>query len=1356
MNFSVKRMFQLRRQTCRALVFFSALGLAAVVPAQDEGGEEDILELSPFLVSTDRDVGYLSTNSTSGTSLNVAIKDLPMAIQVINQEFITDLGASNLEESLLYTSGVFTSDNQTSTSSTGVGSTRGTQGGGSGDRSISSAASGDRFANNVYIRGLATPFQNRNGFRNGGLVVTTDSAIALGGLLDAANIERIEVVKGPNSLLYGVGVLTGIVNVIPERPLAEPRSEVTFRLGSDDFKRVQVDFTGPVQADWIPGQLNWRVAGSFEDKGHYTDFRATRTEYWVAQLEYMPNDWSKLFLEYPDGYTRIDGIGSQWIYDGINNANDTEFRTEFDEAFNWARHEGTIPGLRPLDPTGYNATYQTINDDGALGLQPGFRLLDNDFVGGGRGQNYRITGPDTYAERDEQNFMADLELYPSDDLTINIGAFLAQQETEELTLQFNSIVVADPNNFVSTFIPTDAQLQSIWESGGIYGVPMQDAVKDLVGISSRVNPAAHPGSYILPATTDDVKMQEYWWRESIVKSESQQFRVRATYNFETPFIRGDASHTLLVGYSYLHDDVDFPDGSINRANARANRSFDHAGTTITAGSDALVPTVDRRFDQDGLYYRSIANFEPLYFDGRNDGVDGHNTVRDGDAYLNQKITQQGFYGVYQGKFFKDRLEIIMGVRQDRYNAEQATYKRVDIDDDYLREIALSDVRADADRNARSILGFNTIPDVGTPAYDQYLSVFEPLVASATSSDVYISTYYRESIESGDQGYFGYADRGGAADANFGIVPGSSFDVFAEDVEVTTATFGASFDINESLTFYALAAQGVSPNTALRDGSGDIIPAEETFNKEIGLKFDFFGGKLSGNLTFFQIDRENAIWDMDLAPAAAKWVDAALSPNRSSDWTTPTYDPTEPTTYYVRGDYLSGFLSEAFGIPADKISFAQVGSQLVQQIALADLDPSLPIRDRIAIVNQVKAQSLFPESFSTGFSSQAPFNGNVQIDVVALSAEGMDDLNEITLYNPETSEFVTRRISNLAALYAAFSDREVDKTKNSLLQEIHPIRYRRFTSFGQPQANNNVDFDQAQGALVTFDETINGFEFELFLTPTDNLQFVINYSHIEREANDTFNFTDWRNISGSEQTFVPAYTMLHREYGWEAAGLQPAWVDYDAYASAVSAAGGEAVALADLSADAVELIPLESADARIEGAEFAQRNNDGQIFILVDKRGNFVNEANNAQATDYDNILSGVSLNFNPEDELSIWGKYSFKEGRLKGLAFTAGFKYTGPSETSIAFRSVSPLNALTVTPEVSERIRFDLGLTYGWRWEKVDMKLSLNIYDVFEDTYDVTTTELGIPNPITGETVTKRTEKFYAPTAFRVGLTASF
>ena len=819
--------------------------LAANIFAQDDN--EEIYELSPFEVSTDRDVGYLSTNSTSGTSLNVELKDLPMTVQVVNKEVITDLGASNLNESLAYTSGVFSGSNAASNAQTRDGPV-------GSDRSISSA-SGGRFGNRLFIRGLAVPYQNRLGFRNGGLVVTPNSTVALGGLFDSVNIERIEVVKGPNSLLYGVGVLTGIANVIPARPLPEPRYQVSLRIGSENFKRGELDATGPVSADWIPGELNWRFATSYEDRGAYTDFAGSRTEYWVGQMEFKPTKWASLLVEYQHGRERRDGIGSRWITDDADGANNTEFRNEYDEGYNWARQEGSIAELRPIDPTSLTSL-TTIGR--ATGVQIGYRLTDTPFEGGARNaETYRISGPDTFAERLEGNFLADLTLTPLKDLSINIGAFLTQQETEELNLEFRSAAISSLANFEQDAL-VDKQLGAIFASGHVYAVPMEQRIKDIFGLDIRVDPVKHPGDWVLPAVTDDLKLTEYWWERDITKSSSKQYRVKVVYKLAHELFNQPIEHTFLAGFSYIEDDVDFADGSIDRGNVRANVA---TGTSI---GDA--------YDKDGLYYRAIDNFEPLYFDGRNDGVDGHSVSRSGDAYLNQVIKQRGLYGVYQGKFFNDKLDLIMGMRQDTYNARQFTYKRADVSDEVIIAGANARVATEAARDAGILLP-EASPDYSPAAR---AALLDELISFRTTTDTYIESHYRLTYESGNSGYYGLAARSAAPDSNYGIVPGSAFDIFEKDVSATTGTFGLNYALTSALTVYGVYSEGISPNTALRDGSGEIIPAEATENREIGFKFDFLDtpvGRLSGTINYFAIERSNAIWNTEIAPAPSRWVDA---------------------------------------------------------------------------------------------------------------------------------------------------------------------------------------------------------------------------------------------------------------------------------------------------------------------------------------------------------------------------------------------------------------------------------------------------------------------------------------------------
>lgn len=1323
-----------------------AAGLVGLVAAgglyaqsEDEG---PIYTLSPFEVSTDSDVGYLSTNSTSGTSLNTAIKDLPMAVQVINQDFITDLGATDLEEALEYAAGVFTSDQGASTS---VGATRST---GSDDKSISSAGNGDRFANVVYIRGLSVPFQNRMGFRYGGIVVTQDSAIALGGLLDSSNIERMEVVKGPNSLLYGVGVLTGIVNVIPEKPLSEPRYEFGVRAGSDGFFRATAELTGPVFREGLalPGELNYRVVATTEEKGHWTDFREEETDYYAIQLEHRYKDKMKLFLEYQDGVNSFSGMDSQWIYDEVNRAFDTEFRNAFDEAYNWARHSGTIAELQPLDASSFDPSVPTT-----VGTQAGFLRTGQGFQGGGKPATHRITGPDTYARRDEWNFIADLELFPMEGLTINAGVFFSGQDTDELDLDVGSFATSNPNIFVRDTTTWDNQLNAIWNSGGVYGVPMQQSLEQSIGIDFGPADGENP-LWIFPALNDDIKLTEYYWERSLVKSNSTQYRLRATYTLDSDWLFGTrATHTFLAGFNYIKDIIDFPDGSINRSNAIANPNLTALGLN---DEEKLALMTDLR-SSDAMYYRSIDNFEPIYFDGRNDGVNGHSTVRAGDVYLNQEIVQEGYYGVYNGKFFNDRVEVILGARRDIYNADQFTHKRVNISDGELLTLANDWVASQVATEVAARFGVSKNDVLAGNVPSDVLTFNNDLIDQRKADGQYVATYYEESVESGDAGaaYFG-ANRGGPVDESFGIVPLSQRSVFEEDEEVDTFTFGINFDITDDLTIYGVMSEGISPNTALRDGNGDIIPAEETSNKEIGLKFDFFEGRISGSLAVFEIERENAIWDVDWAPAAAKWFDAQIEANRSREWAIPTFDPAIPQNHYIQGSYVTDYLADMAGVSDPSlIKFAGKGNTIVQTMDRNDIPDEIAptLRDKLILINKIKTQTEFPSEMIDGIYQGQQFGGNVAVNYVGMNTEAFDDLFEVTLYNPETGEFVTTNVSPMAMVYAGFMDRQIDKTKNNFLRNIHPVRYRNFDAF-QAQANNTPDLPRAQGALVTFDETINGVELDVVFTVNDNFQFVVSYSHIEREADDTFNFNEWQSISTGDSPFTAPFTMLHREYGWEQAGMQLVWVDYDAFAS--QAGGSSVVSRSSIESAIVE--EVQNPDETIPMSEMASRNAAGQVLLFVDRDGNVINENNTSVTSHYDNILDGVSLNYNPEDEVSVWMKYMFTEGKLDNLSVNFGVKYVGESATSVAFNSVSPLNELTVTPVVSDFFRFDAGLSYRWSSGRYDWKVSANVYNLFDHTYDVTTTTLGIPNPVTGESVTKRTEKYYSPRSYRVGLNMSF
>ncbi|NJN12296.1 MAG: TonB-dependent siderophore receptor, partial [Richelia sp. RM1_1_1] len=166
----------------------------------------------------------------TGTRIEVPIQDTPQSIQVIPRQVLEDRGVVRLDEFTDNVSGV------------------------------QRITGGDGFGTSGFIiRGFSDQFENlRNGFRSQG-----------GFPRDLANIDRVEVLKGPAAALYGGGFQSGVVNILTKKPLDEPRYEVKATVGSFDFYRGEVDLTGPLVENQ---SLLYRLNVAYQDQGSFRDF----------------------------------------------------------------------------------------------------------------------------------------------------------------------------------------------------------------------------------------------------------------------------------------------------------------------------------------------------------------------------------------------------------------------------------------------------------------------------------------------------------------------------------------------------------------------------------------------------------------------------------------------------------------------------------------------------------------------------------------------------------------------------------------------------------------------------------------------------------------------------------------------------------------------------------------------------------------------------------------------------------------------------------------------------------------------------------------------------------------------------
>jgi iron complex outermembrane receptor protein len=254
--------------------------LTVSLPAQDDG---PIFELGAFEVSAAQS-GYYSTNSLSAYRVNTPVKDLPFNMEIFTAEFVDDIKANDLEDVLYWAPGVNV--------------------GGSGN-------SRDVGSDNYSIRGLKASRPKRNGFTRYYM-------------LDSTNIAQVEVVKGPVSALFGTSEPGGIINYITKKPMTEFSGSVKLDYGSWDFRKTQLEVTGPLFEN---KKVLYRLDAAYLDRNGYRDFNDEKRSFIAPVIEVRPfADWmirvdyeysksdttpqSPLPIWNPDAYESWLGAGS--------------------------------------------------------------------------------------------------------------------------------------------------------------------------------------------------------------------------------------------------------------------------------------------------------------------------------------------------------------------------------------------------------------------------------------------------------------------------------------------------------------------------------------------------------------------------------------------------------------------------------------------------------------------------------------------------------------------------------------------------------------------------------------------------------------------------------------------------------------------------------------------------------------------------------------------------------------------------------------------------------------------------------------------------------------------------------------
>src|SRR5690606_33416628 len=104
---------------------------------------------------------------------------------------------------------------------------------------------------------------------------------------DPYTLERVEVLKGPSSMLYGQSPVGGLLNFVSKRPQAEQKTELQVQYGSFDRKPLALDSTGPVYDD---GTLLYRVVAIQRDSQTQVDHTKDNRLVFMPSLTWRPNE----------------------------------------------------------------------------------------------------------------------------------------------------------------------------------------------------------------------------------------------------------------------------------------------------------------------------------------------------------------------------------------------------------------------------------------------------------------------------------------------------------------------------------------------------------------------------------------------------------------------------------------------------------------------------------------------------------------------------------------------------------------------------------------------------------------------------------------------------------------------------------------------------------------------------------------------------------------------------------------------------------------------------------------------------------------------------------------------------------
>ena len=222
-----------------------------------DAAPEEVVQLTPFEVSTQKDAGYRKTMSTTSSRTAVEVVKNPQAVEIISGELLEDFGVTNIWEAFRYSSSVTVIPNAVA------------------------------LTNQFNMRGFQVPIYIN------GISIPNIGATYVQMVTD--NIERIEIAKGPIGLYYGVSTPNGVANYITKKPAFQNATKAELSGGNFGYAKAMVDTQTVLSRKY---GVAYRLIASYVRHDGRVDGQLGDDTFVAPSIIVRPNDKIEISTEY--------------------------------------------------------------------------------------------------------------------------------------------------------------------------------------------------------------------------------------------------------------------------------------------------------------------------------------------------------------------------------------------------------------------------------------------------------------------------------------------------------------------------------------------------------------------------------------------------------------------------------------------------------------------------------------------------------------------------------------------------------------------------------------------------------------------------------------------------------------------------------------------------------------------------------------------------------------------------------------------------------------------------------------------------------------------------------------------------